>query len=42
MDLLLALVAEERSALLYVTHSAELAGLADSVRRLQQGQLHPA
>ena len=42
MQLLLDLVAEEGSALLYVTHSEELAGLADSVLRLQHGRLRPA
>ena len=40
MDLLLALAREERSALLYVTHSRELAALADERWRLQDGVLH--
>jgi ABC-type lipoprotein export system ATPase subunit len=39
MDLLLALAREERSTLIYVTHSLELAGLADEVLPLQSGML---
>lgn len=39
MDLLLALVDEQGSTLIYVTHSAELAALADEVWRLHSGTL---
>jgi len=39
MDLLLALARGEGSALVYVTHSRELAALADEVLRLQDGVL---
>jgi putative ABC transport system ATP-binding protein len=42
MDLLLALAREEGSALVYVTHSRELAGLADETWRLHSGLLEPA
>lgn len=42
MDLLLQLVAEERSTLVYVTHSRELAELADRVWNLHSGILEPA
>jgi putative ABC transport system ATP-binding protein len=39
MDLLLGLAREEGSTLVFVTHSRELAALADQVRQLQSGQL---
>jgi ABC-type lipoprotein export system ATPase subunit len=39
MDAMLALAREEGSALLYVTHSRELAGLADETWRLHSGEL---
>jgi len=39
MDLLLALAREEGSTLVFVTHSIELAALADEVRRLKSGEL---
>jgi ABC-type lipoprotein export system ATPase subunit len=39
MDLMLELVAEEGSTLVYVTHSRELAQLADETWRLHDGQL---
>lgn len=39
MDLLLELTRAEGGALLYVTHSRELAGRADVVRRLQDGAM---
>jgi predicted ABC-type transport system involved in lysophospholipase L1 biosynthesis ATPase subunit len=39
MDLLLDLVRQEGSALLYVTHSRRLAGAADFVQRLHDGRL---
>jgi ABC-type lipoprotein export system ATPase subunit len=39
MDLLLKLVAEERSTLIYVTHSADLAAQADATWRLHSGIL---
>lgn len=42
MDLLLRLASEERSTLLYVTHSLELAGLADARWRLHSGTLETA
>ena len=42
MTLLLELAREERSTLIYVTHSRELAGRADVVRRMQSGVLEPA
>ena len=39
MDLLLQLAREEGSTLVYVTHSRELAGLADEIWTLQSGEL---
>ena len=39
MDLLLRLVEDEASTLIYVTHSADLAALADQTWRLQSGVL---
>ena len=42
MDLLLGLVHEEGSALVYVTHSRELAALADERWQLHSGVLGPA
>jgi ABC-type lipoprotein export system ATPase subunit len=39
MDAMLALARDEGSALLYVTHSRELAGLADETWRLHSGEL---
>jgi ABC-type lipoprotein export system ATPase subunit len=39
MDAMLSLAKEEGSALLYVTHSRELAGLADETWRLHSGEL---
>jgi putative ABC transport system ATP-binding protein len=42
MDLLLRLAAEEGSTLVYVTHSLELAGLADARWRLHSGTLETA
>ncbi len=42
MDLLLALAREEGSAVLYVTHSRELAALADAVWTLHAGRLERA
>jgi predicted ABC-type transport system involved in lysophospholipase L1 biosynthesis ATPase subunit len=42
MDLLLELVRDEGAALLMVTHSRELAALADEVRTLHDGRLEPA
>ncbi len=42
MTLLLELAREERSTLIYVTHSRELASRADSVRWMQSGVLDPA
>jgi predicted ABC-type transport system involved in lysophospholipase L1 biosynthesis ATPase subunit len=39
MDLLLGLAREEGSALVFVTHSRELAALADEVWRLHGGVL---
>jgi ABC-type lipoprotein export system ATPase subunit len=39
LDLLLGLAREEGSAVLYVTHSADLAGAADAVWRLHSGVL---
>jgi ABC-type lipoprotein export system ATPase subunit len=39
MELMLALVAEEGSTLLYVTHSREFAALADETWQLQSGRL---
>jgi len=39
MDLLMRLVREEGSTLIYVTHSRELAALADSTWRLHSGLL---
>ena len=40
MDLLMQLVEEERSTLLYVTHSSAQAALADDSLSLQSGKLH--
>ncbi|HZZ83243.1 MAG TPA: ABC transporter ATP-binding protein [Anaeromyxobacteraceae bacterium] len=42
MELLLRLTREEESALLYVTHSRELAALADERWRLHGGAMEPA
>jgi ABC-type lipoprotein export system ATPase subunit len=42
MDLLLRLAAEERSALVYVTHSATMAALADATWRMHSGVLDRA
>jgi ABC-type lipoprotein export system ATPase subunit len=42
MDLLLRLSAEEGSALVYVTHSREMAALADETWRLHSGRLEAA
>jgi ABC-type lipoprotein export system ATPase subunit len=42
MELLLGLAREERSAVLFVTHSRELAGLADAVWTLHSGRREPA
>jgi ABC-type lipoprotein export system ATPase subunit len=42
MDLLLRMAREEGSALLYVTHSRELASLADETWRLHSGSLEAA
>ena len=42
MDLLLGLAREEGSALVYVTHSRDLAALADETWRLHSGLLEPA
>lgn len=42
MELLLGLAREEGSALVYVTHSRELAALADETWRLHSGLLEPA
>jgi ABC-type lipoprotein export system ATPase subunit len=42
MDLVLALAREEGSAVLYVTHSRELAALADAVWTLHGGRLERA
>ena len=42
LDLLLELAAEERSTLFYVTHSRELAALADETWRLSSGSLELA
>jgi len=42
MELLVRLVEEEKSTLLYVTHSVELAGLADETWRLHSGILEPS
>ncbi len=42
MDLLLRMAREEGSALLYVTHSRDLAALADEVWRLHSGTLETA
>ena len=39
MDLLLKLTAEEKATLIYVTHSRELAGMADASWRLHSGIL---
>jgi ABC-type lipoprotein export system ATPase subunit len=39
MDLLLQLAREEGSTLVYVTHSRELAGLADEIWTLHSGEL---
>ena len=42
MELLLGLARDEGSALVYVTHSRELAALADEVWRIHSGVLEPA
>lgn len=42
MELLLSLARDEERALVYVTHSLELASNADQVWRLHDGQLEPA
>ncbi|HXV74951.1 MAG TPA: ABC transporter ATP-binding protein [Candidatus Polarisedimenticolaceae bacterium] len=42
MDLLLALVREEQSALIYVTHSRETAARADRTWRMHSGTLDPS
>jgi ABC-type lipoprotein export system ATPase subunit len=42
MDLLLQLAAEERSALVYVTHSREMASRAAVTRRMHSGVMEPA
>jgi putative ABC transport system ATP-binding protein len=42
MDLLLRLVDDEGSSLLYVTHSPEMAALADRTWRLHSGLLEPS
>jgi ABC-type lipoprotein export system ATPase subunit len=42
MELLLSLTRDEGRALVYVTHSREMAGLADEARHLQGGVLEPA
>jgi ABC-type lipoprotein export system ATPase subunit len=42
MELLVRLVQEEKSTLIYVTHSLELAGLADETWRLHSGILEPS
>jgi ABC-type lipoprotein export system ATPase subunit len=42
MELLVRLVEEEKSTLIYVTHSLELAGLADETWRLHSGILEPS
>ncbi|MGH9462824.1 MAG: ABC transporter ATP-binding protein [Vicinamibacteria bacterium] len=42
MGLLIRLVEEEQSTLVYVTHSLELAGLADETWRLHSGILEPS
>jgi ABC-type lipoprotein export system ATPase subunit len=42
MGLLIRLVEEEQGTLLYVTHSLELAGLADETWRLHSGILEPS
>jgi predicted ABC-type transport system involved in lysophospholipase L1 biosynthesis ATPase subunit len=42
LALLVELAREARSALLLVTHSAELAARADRVLRLHEGRLEPA
>ena len=42
MELLVRLVEEEKSTLIYVTHSVELAGLADKTWRLHSGILEPS
>jgi ABC-type lipoprotein export system ATPase subunit len=39
MDLMLSLVEEEGSTLIYVTHSRDFASLADEVWHLQNGKL---
>ena len=41
MELMLSLVAEEGSTLIFVTHSREVSGLADEVWRLYSGVLSP-
>ncbi len=42
MELLVRLVEEEKSTLIYVTHSVELASLADEMWRLHSGILEPS
>jgi ABC-type lipoprotein export system ATPase subunit len=42
LDLMRQLAERERSALVYVTHSAELSGLADRTWRMHSGVLDPA
>lgn len=42
MELLVRLVEEEKSTLIYVTHSVELASLADETWRLHSGILEPS
>ena len=42
MDLMLKLASKEGNTLVYVTHSAELASLADEVWKLQSGVLNPS
>ena len=42
MNLMLKLASKEGHTLVYVTHSAELASLADEVWRLQSGVLNPS
>ena len=42
MNLMLKLASKEGNTLVYVTHSAELASLADEVWRLQSGVLNPS
>jgi len=42
MNLMLKLASKEGNTLVYVTHSTELASLADEVWRLQSGVLNPS